>query len=661
MSQRLKPAYVQLFILAASLFFLTINFYSNPLHLSPPSFFDTYQQDSESLVLGRILHQKSHPDRKEKFNLGHASASGKPLEVYELLEKNKKNNYYTPYTRQYGLQGDIFAIAYQYFATDQINKLKLLCSVLTALMLMFFCALIRQTYGHAPAIVVFVVFAFSPWFIAISNNLYWAPFNWFIPIIFGLVAYSKLNTPYYKYYVLTFGLAVFTKMQFGSEFISSILIAATFAFAIDPFRSKPKLSLIQAIKQLSLLILVSLVAFLLALSVLADLRGDTILEGFSAIWTEDVLRRTYGDPSDFHPIFAESLSVSPVAVVQSYFNDWSTDLFIGVSNAWFKPLIFCTALSLTFLFFTKDVNRKLYSILLLTLFMIPLSWFILAKGHSHIHKHINFVLWYMGPIQAMSLVIGDATIKFVKFFIARCQRDIRFIAFIPLLIFGGLAANSVYDNHIFGQAHQVIKKRGQSLFHDGGSFEIYATNNNQLSIVNRKCEGPDGAFSIEYIATHTTLGTQNNEIIKFKWKEKQVAASNWLSDISDVCIAEIDAPHYNIKKLFLMSVNKNKSINWRQEANLDELEKSSILDIEPFPDAEFKNGISLSAPAFVLMNNFKSRQAIREGSLVALTKSGKRRIVKILATPEIIFVITDGGLLDAELDGSPNRVKISSY
>jgi hypothetical protein len=110
-----------------------------------------------------------------------------------------------------------------------------------------------------------------------------------------------------------------------------------------------------------------------------------------------------------------------------------------------------------------------------------------------------------------------------------------------------------------------------------------------------------------------------------------------------------------------MSVNKNKSINWRQEANLDELEKSSILDIEPFPDAEFKNGISLSAPAFVLMNNFKSRQAIREGSLVALTKSGKRRIVKILTTPEIIFVITDGGLLDAELDGSPNRVKISSY
>ena len=40
-------------------------------------------------------------------------------------------------------------------------------------------------------------------------------------------------------------------------------------------------------------------------------------------------------------------------------------------------------------------------------FLTSVSWFVLAKSHSYVHTHINFVLWYMGYVQVCLYVIVD--------------------------------------------------------------------------------------------------------------------------------------------------------------------------------------------------------------------------------------------------------------
>ena len=40
-------------------------------------------------------------------------------------------------------------------------------------------------------------------------------------------------------------------------------------------------------------------------------------------------------------------------------------------------------------------------------FFTTLSWFVLAKSHSYVHIHLNYVLWYFGFVQICLYVIVD--------------------------------------------------------------------------------------------------------------------------------------------------------------------------------------------------------------------------------------------------------------
>ena len=51
--------------------------------------------------------------------------------------------------------------------------------------------------------------------------------------------------------------------------------------------------------------------------------------------------------------------------------------------------------------------RSEFVALYIVTFLTSVSWFVLAKSHSYVHTHINFVLWYMGYVQVCLYVIVD--------------------------------------------------------------------------------------------------------------------------------------------------------------------------------------------------------------------------------------------------------------
>ena len=73
---------------------------------------------------------------------------------------------------------------------------------------------------------------------------------------------------------------------------------------------------------------------------------------------------------------------------------------------------------LLFIIYSFDIfflSKKSFKFLFLTSLLAPLSWFIMAKGHSAIHLHINFVLWYITFIPCgMLLIINHHSDKINK-------------------------------------------------------------------------------------------------------------------------------------------------------------------------------------------------------------------------------------------------------
>ena len=71
-----------------------------------------------------------------------------------------------------------------------------------------------------------------------------------------------------------------------------------------------------------------------------------------------------------------------------------------------------------FVFFLKGVNisaqqRKRNLALITTLWvsiLAPLSWYVIFKGHSYIHTHMNHILWQM-PFTFFGFAVCGVAIK----------------------------------------------------------------------------------------------------------------------------------------------------------------------------------------------------------------------------------------------------------
>ena len=203
-------------------------------------------------------------------------------------------------------------------------------------------------------------------------------------------------------------ISVTGKCLCGYEYISVIMIGLI-AFLLVDFLSalarRDNKNAILLFRTIIILGCVALLGFVTAICFHASLRGNhDIRAGIKDIFEQDILRRTTGaDLNAFDAKLWPSFNASVWEVFCRYFH-FQTEIITGLNGNLF-PLLCVAPLCI----FAHDCkNRELnisvfamYSIF----FLASISWFCLAKSHSYIHTHMNYVLWYFGYIQTCLYVI----------------------------------------------------------------------------------------------------------------------------------------------------------------------------------------------------------------------------------------------------------------
>lgn len=361
--------------------------------------FGSFQSDSEELVKITI----------EAYQAG--IYSGKPVEYslwwYEPPKEGVSPGAYRPYKAQFGLHGAVFTQLSRYIG---IGTMHLFCAFSFAVAAMLVVYLVFRQYGQLFAGVFYGVFLLSPWITNFARNLYWVEFTWFIPMAVGLFCAWKIDSKKCRWlcYAAAF-LALLIKSLCGYEYISTIMMGliqfllADLAAAVVQKEPKKAAVLFRAILGLGL---AALAGFAVALLCHAALRGfGDIVLGLEYIFKDDVLRRTNGGNAlDYGLAFAKnSLDSSIWSVLCRYFH-WNTQIITGLDGNLF-PLLCLIPLVI---FWRERQKGKLCVrdlLLYLITFCTSTSWFVLAKAHSAVHIHMNYVLWYFGFVQICLYVI----------------------------------------------------------------------------------------------------------------------------------------------------------------------------------------------------------------------------------------------------------------
>lgn len=314
-----------------------------------------------------------------------------------------------PYTSQIGLQGLVFRHMARHLNGKYLMVLNFLCAVLLASVLVMLVVLIGKKFNYLLAICYFFTFWLSPWVVSFARNLYWVSFTWFLPMLIGLVCSiwisdRKVRTGSF----LGIYFSICLKSMCGYEYMTVIMLSAI-VFLVFDFgcalmeNDYDKTALI--FKTTFRMGIAALAGFFTAILIHAPLKGNgNVWLGIKTIIANDVLRRTMGaDLNNFDPVYWDSFNASIWKVFCTYFH-FSTEIITGLTGNLF-PLLCILPLCIfvyDYIQGKKDVKEMmLYSLFFLT----SISWFCLAKSHSYVHTHMNYVLWYFGFVQICIYVI----------------------------------------------------------------------------------------------------------------------------------------------------------------------------------------------------------------------------------------------------------------
>ena len=413
----------------------TTCFQKNFLQFANQDAFLGFQKDSEALVLGAIVADDFGLDKKGS-HLGFIAKEGvfkypgNVLDSYTVFTDDAKNAKptFAPYISQYGLQGRIFSKVHRFFGLNKLSQLQSINSILLAIIVISLFILYRRIYDNLFAVIFLITLISSPWIVSFARNLYWMPFLWFLPALFAAMLYLKKGAGFRSLLLLGIVAAVFIKSLAGYEYLSSITLFACSVFVVAPFFREGERDLSSNLRMAFFVFIACVIGFTCALLIHANMRGDSILAGLKNIYHQDIQRRTYGDSSVFGPVFRASLDSSPIDVVSAYIIQWQTDCFFWLPGNLFKFFLAFGVGGVIYKFSIKHVTRQRDSILLAIFFIVPASWFVLAKAHSYIHTHMNYVLWYLGFIQALLYVALNTaaifTLGFLKWIKTASAKDI---------------------------------------------------------------------------------------------------------------------------------------------------------------------------------------------------------------------------------------------
>jgi len=413
-----KYLIVLLFLISTGMF--SLSFYRNQWGIADQSWFQDFQRDSESYILGRLVKSRQE---------GILSSSGLPGKGDGLSVEGQYQAYlhqdqfldYEPYKSQIGLQGMVMSLLDRISPLDPEQNLSLfygLTALLSGLVLSAIIFWFYNEFGLFTAAVVFISTLLSHWITVFGRNLWWSTWAFYLPMvicIYFLASEDESKNSKTWLLPVCVSLGVFSKTLFnGYEYMTATLVMLAVPVIYYGIRRGwnrgilfKRLLYIESLSIFSIFISLAILAFQLSFIEGSYLNGvKYILNALG--------ERTHGSLASNREIIQESLKADVLPVVLQYTQQVIIDFnnLIHTDQKWLMDDFSLRLIDLCLLFLLSTVlafvliriksrsssdKNKITALVIGTWFAIlaPLSWFVIFKAHSYIHTHMNSITWHM--------------------------------------------------------------------------------------------------------------------------------------------------------------------------------------------------------------------------------------------------------------------------
>ena len=496
---KLEKLLIRIIVFLVFVFVLTMAFYQNSFEIASYDQFKNWQNDSEALVLGRLIKSRQsgltadygflqrEPEWKDNPN---RFVSGEQVDNFSI------------YQAQVGLQGLIFGVWDR--ITPQRNSQTLMQMYLINVMLL--ASLISMLalwswseFNLCAGVFIIVGCIVSPWLTFAAKNLYWVVWTMLAPFITMLCLHWSDN---YKrkisgwiFFLASF-VTILIKSACGFEFISAILISIelpTIYYALKEKWDKKRYAL-RAILVGSGGICGFFTVFLINFWQRSMYSGS--IEKAWADLVYNIDKRTGFFATDLTQTYQNSLEQPILKVINTYLRQGTT-LVLDYRMA---ELILILAIATAALFASShycpsiaENRRKMISLSIMsyTALLSPLSWFVLSKGHSFIHTHINYILWYLPCLLLIFSLCGSIITYVINDFwnlhkhIAK--RAIAVLCILLVFIWPMCRFYQTWDWQLNNQEVENVKNQGMLIYKET-RHRVYLHNKTLYYIVDKNAD-----------------------------------------------------------------------------------------------------------------------------------------------------------------------------
>ena len=399
---------VALFVISTILLFL--GFDRNQWRLSPAENFSSFQEDSESLVLGRMVQSRQTGIFSEGALLGWGDAASPDLNAadydhqYDVYLSDGGFDSYLVYKSQSGMQATFFSAldsVSPFSSAQNLRLFRAFTALLTALTLSALIVWFFLEFGWAVALTVLVTTLGSMWVTYYGRNLFYSIWTYFLPMVAVLFLLRRESQggalKERNLYLLILGLIFFKGLFTGYDFLLPPL--GMLAVALIYYAIKDSWTFGKASRRVALTAVFSIAGILLSFLIVAAQVGAVtghFSDGLIHL-ANTIGRRTIGETLDptqsgvydlagakgIWPVLDALLHKSAIMVGVKYIH--LIYFFLAV-----------TAIYLAVLWLRKGTRTDIALVATTWISILsPLSWVVLFKAHAAFHVHTTSIIWHM--------------------------------------------------------------------------------------------------------------------------------------------------------------------------------------------------------------------------------------------------------------------------
>lgn len=269
----------------------------------------------------------------------------------------------------------------------------LLTAMLLASMITLWLLWISKYFGFLPALFTTAGMLFLPWLIILGDNLYLMLGVIFLPMV--AITWA-LEQKWNKLFIISFGSVLIESLMTGPNFILCGIVMSFVPIVFYAMKDKWEYKKIR--RGILSVAFGSVLACSLSLVVLiAQISSvSSIKEGIGhVIHTTEI--RSHGNPENYTGKIKSSLESSVVPLIDTYLDITAIKIRNRTISFRLLILIFMVTSLAALIIKRRPGDAHLIPLLASTWFSAlgPLSWLIIAKGHSAEHIFLNPVVWHM--------------------------------------------------------------------------------------------------------------------------------------------------------------------------------------------------------------------------------------------------------------------------